>query len=126
MQWGADSPDEIEGILSRLEQENYLNEQRFANAFANDKMRFQGWGRLKIRAALLQKHVSNNHINEALLQIDETTYRKQLTRLANKKAHELRAEKNERTRRQKVLRFLASRGFTMDEICAVLPSFSDV
>ena len=114
--WDSDSADTYEEILQRLETEGFLNEGRYARAFANDKLRFQGWGRLKIRAALQAKHVSSAAIAEALAELDENTYRKKLCQLRERKERELRHEKDEFTKRQKISRFLLGRGFTMEEV----------
>ena len=118
--WGETSEEEITQVLERLEAEGYLNEQRYAQAFANDKLRFQGWGRLKIRAALAQKGVANQAASEALSQLDEDMYNQVLQTLAEKKKRELRTEKNAYVLEQKVMRFLVGRGFTIEEARQVL------
>ena len=50
---------EVEELLSRLIEENYLNEERFAVAFAGGKFRMKGWGKVKILHALKEKRVSS-------------------------------------------------------------------
>ena len=42
-------------IISSLIEENYLNEERFAKAFAGGKFRMKDWGRKKIYYALKEK-----------------------------------------------------------------------
>jgi len=58
-------------IVERLVQEKFIDEERYAIAFAKDKFRFSGWGRIKIRYALQQKRIGNNDIVNALSLIDE-------------------------------------------------------
>ena len=41
---------EVEELISRLIEEGYLNEERFAIHFASGKLRIKGWGRQKIRS----------------------------------------------------------------------------
>ena len=42
---GWEISDEVcDALIERLEQEGYLNEERFARAFVRDKYRFNGWG----------------------------------------------------------------------------------
>ena len=113
--WGEEDADETAQILERLEAESFLDEQRYARAFANDKLRFQGWGRLKIRAALAQKGVASKAVQIALDELDEATYQETLQKLADKKRRELRAEKDEYVLRQKLSRFLYGRGFYPEE-----------
>ena len=104
--------------MQKLEKEGFLNEERYARAFAGDKLRFQGWGRMKIRAALQAKKVPGAVIDAALNELDETTYREKLLQLRERKLRELRGEKDAFVKRQKVSRFLLGRGFTLDEIVA--------
>ena len=49
---------EVEGIISQLIGEGFLNEARFAEHFAVSKFRQKGWGRRKIEAALKARQVS--------------------------------------------------------------------
>ena len=49
---------QVENILSKLIEDNYLNEERFAIAFAGGKFRMKHWGRKKIEYELRQKQVS--------------------------------------------------------------------
>ena len=72
-------------IFATLIEENYLNEERFAIAYAGGKFRINQWGRVKIRLALKQKQVIEYCIKKALREIDEKTYRKTLEKLATKK-----------------------------------------
>src|SRR3954468_25072028 len=72
---------EVEQIISQLVTENYLNEERFAIAYAGGKFRMKQWGRNKIKAALQQKKVSDYCIRKALNEINEKDYRKALGKL---------------------------------------------
>lgn len=116
--WDPENTDGIEEIVQKLEAEGFLNEERYARAFAGDKLRFQGWGRMKIRAALQAKKVPATAIAAALNELDEATYREKLRQLRERKLRELRGEKDAFVKRQKVSRFLLGRGFTLDEIVA--------
>ena len=69
------TPDEAEALVARLTDENYLNEERYARAFASDKFRFDHWGRIKIRYALRMQRISDSCIDEALADIPEADYR---------------------------------------------------
>lgn len=71
----------------------------------SDKYRFDRWGRLKIAAALRQRHIPDAAIRCAMEEvIDEDTYMQNLCDLIAKKAA-ISPEKD------KILRFAASRGF---------------
>jgi regulatory protein len=79
-------------IIATLIEENYLNEERFAIAYAGGKFRIKGWGRVKIKYELKQKQVSEYCIKKALNQIDETDYVATLTKLASEKYQSLKRE----------------------------------
>ena len=49
--WGIPY-DAINRILNHLEQEKYIDEERFCRAFISDKYRFAKWGKVKIGQAL--------------------------------------------------------------------------
>ena len=55
-------------IMAALIEENYLNEERFALAFARGKFRMKKWGRVKIKYELKQRQVSEYTIKKALKQ----------------------------------------------------------
>jgi len=76
---------EHDEIITSLIEENYLNEERFAIAFAGGKFRVKQWGRVKIKYELKQKQVSDYCIKKALNQIDDEEYLKVLKNLADKK-----------------------------------------
>lgn len=48
---------EIEKILSFLIKERFIDNSRYAHSFTNDKVRFSGWGRNKIRQALALRRI---------------------------------------------------------------------
>lgn len=60
--------------IATLIEENYLNEERLAIAFAGGKFRMKQWGKVKIRYELQQKQVSAANIKKALSLIDEDDY----------------------------------------------------
>jgi len=76
---------EVEELTSKLIEENCLNEERFAKAFAGGKFRIKQWGRIKIRSELKNKQISNYCIVAALDEIDDRKYKETLHRLAVKR-----------------------------------------
>ncbi len=102
--------DEIEAMLCRLEREGFIDESRYARAFVNDKLRYDRWGRIKIRAALAAKNISSSDIRDALATIDENEYFVALLHALTTKQKTLKAD-DEFSIRRKLLAFAASRGF---------------
>ena len=77
-------PEAQEGIILHLLQHNFLNEERFAKAFAGGKFRIKKWGKLKITQALVQKGVSTANIKTGLDEIDTQDYIRTLKELTKK------------------------------------------
>ena len=82
----------VETLLSKLIEEDYLNEERYAILFAGGNFRRKKWGRIKINAALQQKKVSSFNIKKGLKVIDEADYRKCLLQLASTKWSSIKSE----------------------------------
>jgi regulatory protein len=113
--WG----DEAEELIARLIEEGYLNEERFARAFAGGKFRIKQWGRVKIEQELRQRGITGYNLRAGLSEIDEADYRATLREVLDRKAHELRGEEPF-TRRQKVARYAAGKGYESELIWALL------
>lgn len=103
--------DEVETLLSQMIEENYLNEERYAVAFAGGKFRVRQWGRVKIKYELKQKRVSDYCIKKGLASIDADDYEKTLEKLFEDKNASLRSEKNIFIKKQKIQAYLMQKGF---------------
>lgn len=104
-----------EEIIARLLAEKYVDEGRYAHAFVSDKIRFCGWGRIKIRQSLRLKHLPSAIIDEALREVtDEQCFEVLRPLLAAK-----RRSVHGRTPYEvnaKLFRFAIGRGFEYDLI----------
>lgn len=116
--WGAAEDTAIQ-IVEHLLRERFLDEERFAVAFARDKMRYNRWGRVKIRHALREKEVSGDQILQALVRLDEDEYREILLKTLRDKWPQVKG-RNDYECRQKLIRFALGRGFEMQEVTALL------
>lgn len=112
---------EHDHIISKLIEEDYLNEERFAIAWAGGKWRVKQWGRVRIRYELKQKELSEYCIKKAMQQIDEEEYLAVLEELAAKKYASLKSDQY-LIRKKKTIDYLISRGFETSLInaCKVL------
>ena len=120
LQKAAMSDSDIERIVAWLYDEQYLDTARYCRAFAHDRLRFARWGRLKIQQALRMKGLPHADISDALQELPENEYRQALNETIAQKERSLHDE-DSFTRRSKLMRFAASRGFTADEIMDALP-----
>jgi regulatory protein len=102
--------EEVDEVIAELVSENFLNEERFARAFAGGKFRSKQWGRKKILAELKQRQVSAYCIKKGMEEIDEEAYEQALTMLATKKYESLRGEELFK-RKYKVVQYLLQKGY---------------
>lgn len=117
-EWGL-WPDAVEQIISQLIEGNFLNEERFAKAYAKGKFSQKAWGRIKIKQGLKLKRVPDVLIKKALLTIDADDYLTALNRILEKKAAVL-SEKNALKRRYKLQQYAMGRGYEADLVADVL------
>jgi regulatory protein len=109
----------VETTISHLITGNFLNEERFARAYARGKFNQKHWGKIKIKQGLKIKQVPDVLIKKALLGIDLDDYMAALTVLLHKKAALLK-EKDQFKRRYKLQQYGLSRGYESDTIAEVL------
>jgi len=102
--------NEVDELLSRLITEGFVNEERFAKAFAGGKFRMQKWGRVKIENELSALGLSGNCIKRGMKEIPDDDYRKTLQQLLEKK-NRLVSESDPFKKRNKLAQFAIGRGF---------------
>ncbi|MDJ1471190.1 regulatory protein RecX [Xanthocytophaga flava] len=116
--------DEVEEIIVRLLQENFVNEERFAKTFAGGKFRLKKWGRIKIRLELKARGLSAYCIQKGMDEIDPEIYWDTLLELADKK-NASEKEPNPLVRKQKVARFLLGKGYEQDLVWEAVNSVNE-
>ncbi len=102
--------NEVDQIMTVLITDGFLNEERFAKAFAGGKFRMKKWGRIKIAHSLETKGVSNNCVRIGLKEIDETDYLQVLKELLKEKLSSLEAE-NIYVLRDRVSKYAIQKGY---------------
>lgn len=115
--------NEVEQLITQLIEEDYLNEERFAIAYAGGKFRMKQWGKEKIKQALKQKQVSDYCIRKALDSIANSDYNKIFSLVADKKLKELKSEKNIFIKKRKMQNYLLQKGFETKMIYSYLNNF---
>jgi regulatory protein len=104
--WG----DEAEEMIAYLIENNYLNEERFAKAFAGGKFRVKNWGRIRIKQELKMKGLSEYCIKIGLAEIDDESYQQSIKKLIEKKSEEFDFE-NIFIKKQKIARYIIGKGY---------------
>jgi regulatory protein len=107
--WGVGDNDN-EKIIGVLIKENFINEERFAQAFVKDKFNYNKWGKVKITAHLRAKNIPGEIIRTALHAIDNELYKKTLRELISGHRRFVKA-KNQYDLKAKLLRYGLSKGF---------------
>ncbi len=119
--WGIPY-DAIDRIINRLEQEKYMDEERFCRAFIHDKYRFAKWGKMKIAQGLYMKKIPSDVAWRYLNEIDEEEYLSILRDLLASKRKSIHAA-DDYELNGKLMRFAMSRGFELKDIkrCIDIP-----
>jgi len=108
-QWEL-SEEEITEALDYLVKEHFLDEERFVRFYVNDKLRFNKWGKVKLKFILRQKQISESIIREALCQISDDLYMKILRNLLTTKVKSIKGD-SDYERKGKLAVFAQSHGF---------------
>ena len=88
-------PEEVcNRILTRLLEERFIDERRFARYFVSDKLRFNKWGRVKINYELQKRGIAAEIRSEAMDSIPEQLYEDTLLDLLRGKMKTTRARMN--------------------------------
>ena len=104
-------PAAIDEIIAHLIHHNFLNEERFARAFARGKFRNKKWGRGRIIRELKQRQIGKYNIDQALKELDEEDYEGVFDTLSRKRLQQLTSEKNIYRKRKKLTDYLLYRGW---------------
>ena len=104
-------------VADVLVEDKYVDDLRYASAFARDKSAIQGWGEVKIRYMLSAKGVSRDVIDKALEEIDQDKADSRLEKLLQNK---LKSLKDDPQCRLKLLRFALGRGYSYDEVNSLI------
>ena len=106
-----------EEVVATLVRERYVDDLRFASAYARDKASISGWGVTKIRYMLASKGIQSEIISQALEDIDSGRAQVRLDKLMENK---FRTLKEDPQCRLKLLRFGLGRGYGYEEVALVV------
>lgn len=116
--------EEAAAVLERLRSERYVDDARYARAFARDKAQLAGWGPRKIAFALSAKGIAPDVVKAALEEVDEGESARRMREVVEVKWRSVKAA-TPFERRQKVLRFALSRGYDYERVTEVLDSLEE-
>ncbi|MFN4074580.1 MAG: regulatory protein RecX [Cloacibacterium sp.] len=108
-------PEAKEEIILYLIKENYLNEERFARSYTRGKFYIKKWGKNKIKQQLRLKGISDKLIAKSFSEIDERDYQDTIRDFIEKLLPTYNGLKDYQ-RKQKLIKFLMSKGYEYEEI----------
>ena len=108
--------EQVNLVIRHLSANNFLNEERFVKAYVEGKQRIKGWGKQKIKAGLKAHNVSEELVAVGLSCLDAPLEKAQIQRWYEKKMSSLSREAEGPKKKAKIIRYLLSKGFTLDEI----------
>lgn len=109
--------DAARQVVDALEKDKYVDDARYAGAYAREKAAIQGWGPVKIRFQLRAKGISDAVVSAALEEVEPVKADEKLERLLQAKARTLEGDPQFRL---KLLKFSLSRGYEYDSVEAAL------
>jgi regulatory protein len=121
--WGIGNNDAGK-IIEILQEENFINESRYAAAFVKDKFKYNKWGKVKINAHLKSKKIAADIISDALDSIDHDQYVEILRGLIENHKKTIKA-KNQYDLKAKLLRYGLSKGFESSLLYDILNEIGD-
>ncbi len=123
--WGVSTQDSSR-VIKRLEELRFIDDTRFAKAYAHDKLLFSGWGKMKIAQGLWVKRLPRNIISIALESLDAKEYDDTALRIMTNRIRlnpELLDSYESRT---KLLRFGVGRGFEIGLISGIISRLKSI
>lgn len=110
--------DAAEEIVESLVADGFVDDSRYADAFAREKAYISGWGPVKISFQLRSKGVGREEINAAIDDLEEEKMDQRLLRVLEVKAKSLKGDPQ---RKLKLIKFALSRGYEYDSVSKLLP-----
>lgn len=104
-------------IVDSLVEDKFVDELRYASAFAREKASLNGWGPVKISYALAGKGISGRIASEAMESIDAGAAGKRMEKLLEDRYRVLSGDPHCRL---KMLKFALGRGYGYDEAAAAV------
>lgn len=104
-------------LVASLVEDKFVDDLRYATAFARDKAHLSGWGPAKISYLLSGKGIAKEDIRRALEEIDPDVLSRKMRSVLESKRKLLRGDPQEKL---KLLKFALSRGYSYESVSQAL------
>ena len=111
--------EQADELIAELITGGFLNEERFARAFAGGKFRMKRWGKLKIVRELEARGLTANCIKAGISEIPDHDYEDTLEGLLRRKSEQVHAS-NPFVKKDKLAGYALQKGFEPDLIWSIL------
>jgi regulatory protein len=111
--------EEVEEYLNILQQQNFLNQHRFAHAYVSDKFRLNHWGKVKIRQQLKAFQIEDELIETALNSINKEDYESAISKIIEKYLPKVKG-KPQYQKQQLILKHCYGKGFEPDVVSRLI------
>lgn len=110
-------PVTCDEIVMALKNGGFIDDSRYARAFARDKSSISGWGKVKIKHGLIAKGIGRAVADEALSEIEGNPGLDRLARALEARYDRLKDDPYAKFR---LLRYALGRGYEYDEIKGIV------
>jgi len=100
-------------LVDSLVEDKFVDDLRYATAFAREKSRLSGWGPAKISFMLTGKGISKEDIRLALEEIDQAEADRRMRSVLETKYRTLKGDPQEKL---KLLKFALGRGYSYEAV----------
>ena len=109
--------DDKNFIVEFLQDEGYINDERYCRSYVKSKLNLKKWGVNKIKISLIAKGIDRDIIDAVVSGIDQDSYREELIKLLeNKKINESDPYK----RKAKLIRYAVSKGYSINDVMEIV------
>lgn len=116
--WGVD-PGEARKVLDRLLRDRFIDDRRYAEAYAREKTGLNGWGAFKIRRMLVSKGISGDIIDPVLAALDKPSAEARLREMLERKKRSAKAA-NGYELKGKLMRYGMGLGYDYEMVQSVV------
>ena len=104
-------------IVEFIQDEGYINDERYCRSYVKSKLNLKKWGVNKIKLSLIAKGVDRDIIDEVISEIDQDSYKEELVNLLkNRKINESDPYK----RKAKLIRYAVGKGYSLSMVMEIV------
>ena len=119
LNWGL-SGNDAGKVITELKRLRFLDDERFAKAYAHDKLHFSGWGKRKIMQGLWVKRLPRDIIDMAFDEFNDDEYKAIAVKVIKSKIPAIKEGIESYEGKRKLLRFAVQRGFEVSLVAGIV------